>query len=254
MLRLGKKHFIVGSILAVSIGLLSVAFTESTDVFTRTHPEFVDMVELWQSGYLTQMAIQSGIALFILIISPLFILWQSLGLMLLGVYLYRDGFFSRGFDTKQLSRFTLLEIVVSLITSLPPMFLPQIDSTVSPLFNSVSAIFVALLYAHCIIKLSQKSNVITKSLQACGRIAFSLYLMQSICMAILFRGFIPLHYPEFLETITMLDFIGIILSCTVLQLVVARWTSRANILGPFERLWRFLYLRSFAKTAKTVAN
>lgn len=246
LLSKAKRHFVIGSIgaLLLFIALVSIPSEGPT---TRNSADYLDMLELWQSGYGWQMLVQGGFAFLFLLGSPLFVLWQALGLMMIGVYLYRDGFFERGFSPQTVKLILISAVITTALTASAPLLSDKVTSSISPLFSSISALFVALLYAHAIIKVCHSESWLTNMLSACGKVAFTLYLLQSIALALIFRWLIPLLNPEYHAGVTMLDYMLMTLVCWILQIAFALWLRHNGWLGPFERLWRSLYLKSFTK-------
>lgn len=245
MWRRGWRHFIVGSI--ATLILFALIILEPSEPMTRTSEDYLESIAVWQSGYTAQATSQASYAFLLLLFSPLFLWWQALGLMMLGAYLYREGFCNNGLKPNQLKLFTVLAVVTTAISSCTVLLFDKIDYENSPFLASISAVFVALLYAHGMVKLCRKENWLTSLLTACGKAAFTLYLMQSIVLAVLFRAVLPIISPAFHETITMLDNLLITVAFWAIQIAFALWLQRIGAQGPFEKLWRKLYLKSLAK-------
>jgi uncharacterized protein len=174
-------------------------------------------------------------------------LWQSMGLMMFGAYLYRAGFFNHGFSSLLFKKLVLVAIVTSIITALPQFLFEQVTLDVIPMFTSIPAIFCALVYAHVLINIKHTAAWWYQSLINCGKVAFTLYLTQSIALAVLFRIVMPAYFPEFIYNVTLLDLLLITLAFTVIQMVLANVITKHFSQGPFEALWRKMYLRSFYK-------
>jgi uncharacterized protein len=164
--------------------------------------------------------------------------------MYLGSYLYRIGFFTQGFSPSTFTKISMLAVFSTLLCIAPQILINNISPEVIPLLSSLSAIFVALVYAHIVIKLCQSKSPIINLLAATGKVAFSLYILQSIVMGILLRWLIP----EFSLTATHLDYLLIVLAFTVIQIVIANLYLRKYEQGPLELLWRKLYNKTIDKT------
>ncbi|MEE3131503.1 MAG: DUF418 domain-containing protein, partial [Pseudomonadota bacterium] len=113
-------YLIVGSAIMLVAGL-AMAFVYDVGAVIPTRPSetFNEEAALWQSGYLTQLGIQASFMLSTVIIAPFTMLWQSMGLMMFGAYLYRAGFFNHGFSSLLFKKLVLVAIVTSIITALP---------------------------------------------------------------------------------------------------------------------------------------
>ena len=242
------NYLIVGSAIMLVGGLaMAFVFDMGAELPTRPSETFNEEAALWQSGYLTQLGIQASFMLSTVIIAPLTMLWQSMGLMMFGAYLYRAGFFSHGFSSLAFKKLVVVAIATSIVTALPQFLFEQVTLDVVPMFTSISAIFCALVYAHILINIKHTAAWWYQSLINCGKVAFTLYLTQSIALALLFRIVMPAYFPEFIYNVTLLDLLLITLAFTVIQMVLANVITKRFSQGPFEALWRKMYLRSFYK-------
>jgi uncharacterized protein len=100
---------------------------------------------------------------------------------------------------------------------------------------------VALLYAHAVIKLINKKSRIIALFAAPGKIAFSLYILQSIAMALLLRQW----NQDFHLTAHRIDYVLIALAFTFIQVGLAHIYLRYYNQGPLEYLWRKAYQRTY---------
>ncbi len=248
LLQKGKKHFVIGSVIFLLLFALVVAAELESDSLLRSSPEFLEMVSDWRESYANQILNQISFLIIVLIGAFILLVWQPLGLMLVGVYLYRSGFFRHRFSQPTFRKLLILAILTTSISSSPAFFSESIDPMYIMLLSSVSAIFVALIYAHLIIKISEHRSWLVDAPSACGKLAFTLYLSQSIIMALLFRAIVPAIYPDFDSTVTMADFMLITVVFTVIQLFFAKWyVENISHRGPFESLWRRFYMKSYEK-------
>ena len=241
-------YLIVGSAIMLVAGLaMAFVYDMGAAIPTRPSETFNEEAALWQSGYLTQLGIQASFMLSTVIIAPFTMLWQSMGLMMFGAYLYRAGFFNHGFSSLVFKKLVVVAIATSIVTALPQFLFEQVTLDVIPMFTSISAIFCALVYAHVLINIKHTAAWWYQSLINCGKVAFTLYLTQSIALAVLFRIVMPAYFPEFIYNVTLLDLLLITLAFTVIQMVLANVITKHFSQGPFEALWRKMYLRSFYK-------
>jgi uncharacterized protein len=113
----------------------------------------------------------------------------------------------------------------------------------SSLLASISAIFMSILYIHGVIYLLKNNHRWIAVFKAPGRMAFTLYIMQSVVLAVLLRWV----FPEVHLTASMIDYLAMAVGMILFQLVFANWYLRQFKQGPLEALWRKAYLTSFAK-------
>jgi uncharacterized protein len=234
------KYLTIGIVLTVIITFIFVIFSEELPL-QRNSSEYLELHNLWFSSYIYQISTQSSFAIGLILVSPLFIYWQTAGLMLLGVFLFRIGFFKKGFNKGQLLKVTLTAVIFTCSDVALRLTFPSLAGEVSSIMASVSAIFVGLLYAHLVIKLANNRNRCIKVFVAPGKLAFSLYILQSIVMAVLLRAW----NQDFHLTAQRLDYVLIALLFSLFQIGIAHWYLKHFNQGPLEFIWRCAYLRSF---------
>nr|WP_136249815.1 DUF418 domain-containing protein [Ningiella ruwaisensis] len=250
-LLVAAKHlFIAGSILSLIIGAGALYSTSSDEIMHRNSAAFLSKTAFINQSYLNFILANTGIAIFLLLISVFSYLWQALGLMVLGIYLYRSGFFERGFTPDTLGKISLAAIVSSLITISPYFLLSSIDSNIMPSLASVSAIFVSLIYAHFLIRLSLTNKryvlkSVETSLEKCGKVALTLYISQSVAMALWFKVILPWIDPDYIQSITLVDLMLISIVFTFIQILFAKFLTHHFSQGPLEYLWRKQYEKRY---------
>ncbi|MBU3004050.1 DUF418 domain-containing protein [Paraglaciecola arctica] len=243
LLKKARKLLTIGSALILIIAIVLMVFSDPSEKILRGSEQYIEDIALWQGNYGFQTLVNAGVSIGLLLLSPLTLFWQTLGLMYLGVYLYRTDFFSQGFSTATCIKILICSIVSTLLMIAPQLLIDDLSPEVLPLLSSVSAIFVGLLYAHIIVKVCQSHSRLVKVFANTGKVAFSLYILQSIVMGILLRWLIP----DFALAASLVDYFLIALSYTLIQIVVANLYLRYYAQGPLETLWRTLYSRSVDK-------
>ena len=240
------RYITIGIVLSIAFALLVIIFAEDSSML-RSSDDYIEMHEFWFSHYANQVLIQSGITFALLLLSPLFIYWEVAGLMLLGAFLYRIGFFNRGFSAKQL-QIILIGALIFISIDITCITLFSVGGEMSSVLSSVSAIFVALLYAHVVIKLIKNKSHFITLFSAPGKVAFSLYIFQSICMALVLR----LWQQDFHLTAHRIDYVMIALIFTFVQIGLAHLYLRYFSQGPLEYIWRKAYQRSLKKNEENL--
>ncbi len=245
LLHKSLLFLIIGALLSIIATVVLAMFFEDSAML-RSSEEYAELYELWFSGYLNQIWMQGGVAIAIVLFSPLFIYWQVAGLMMLGIFLYRFGFFTKGLKRSQLVIISLAAIFfTSIDISIRLSSLKLSEETISTM-ASISAIFVALLYAHFVIRLINNKNNIIKLFTAPGKLAFSLYILQSITMAIILRFW----HQDFHLTAHRIDYVLIAAAYTLIQIALAHWYLRYFNQGPLEYIWRKAYRHSLHMSQK----
>lgn len=250
LLKKAKKFIIVGCVLALLVAIMALAFADMSERVIRGSEQYLESIALWQGNYWYQTLIQASFSLGLLLISPIFVLWQVLGLMYLGAYLYRINFFTQGFSRPTSIKIATLALVATSLCIMPQLLIKDISLEVIPILSSISGVFVALVYAHIMVKICRSPGRVLSVLIAPGKVAFSLYILQSIVMGLLLRWVMP----EFNLQATHLDYLLIASVYTLIQIVLANVYLCNFKQGPLELLWRKAYLRSIDKKLQAKAK
>ena len=238
-----KKWLIIGTVLNILFSGLA-AFAAGLELeMVRSSDAFLEEYNSWMGNYGYQVTIQAIFAAFLVISSPLWVFWQVAGLMLLGVYFYRTGFFKRGLTASQFKTFALAAAALTGLDIFMRLSYFSVGSEMSSLLASTSAIFMSILYIHGVIYLLKNNHRWIEIFKAPGRMAFTLYIMQSVVLAVLLRWV----FPEVHLTASMTDYLAMAVGMILFQLAFANWYLRQFKQGPLEALWRKAYLASFAK-------
>ncbi|WP_051435716.1 DUF418 domain-containing protein [Shewanella fidelis] len=192
--------------------------------------------QIWSGGYTEQLIEQFSLFLAIAISTPLSSMWYMAGLMLLGVYLYRTGVFELGFDRKPLLLLVVVALLLSTVDSIFTLAGSPLLQSLSPAIVLISALPTALVYIHFVVKICQNNSNILAPFQRVGRLAFSLYILQSIVMVLLFRYLAP----TLVLSLDRPGYVAIAIAFSVLQLLLAHLYLRRFNQGPLEWLWRKL--------------
>jgi len=182
---------------------------------------------------------------------------RTLGLMMIGMGLYKWGFFSGALKASTYWAFAAIGAVALALVA----WQAQINAargfdflhmmSVGNFANMALSPFISLLYASLLILVVKAGAVsfFTNALAAVGRMAFTNYLMQTIIMTTIFYG--GRGFGLFGE-VDRVGLWGIVVVVWIAQLIWSPlWLSRFSM-GPFEWVWRSLsYARpvSMAKTA-----
>lgn len=228
-----KKYMTIGVVTMLLISIWPV------DPVYRHGEEFNEIVTQWNQGYIEQLVHQVIFTAAMFLINLVCLIWLTAGIVLFGVFLYRSQFFTKGLSFKY-----------ALICVAATLFISSIDGYIrffytgfaelSAFLATLSALFCALIYMHLIVKAGTFTKKILSVFKYAGRMALSLYLMQSVVFAIYFRAF----YPEFIFDATRFDYLQLVLIYTVVQLIFAYCYFKVFKQGPFEWLWRKAYLQT----------
>jgi uncharacterized protein len=254
----------------IALGLLSLAFCSGIWLLSGWSIQFwpqeavaqfaanwrpgaeavAEEVAIYQSGWIGQMGQRISDAIEFQTTALLWWgCWRAGGLMLIGVALFKLGVFS----AERSRRFYIGLTVPALLVGIPMVlygmhrhFQNEWDATYSfftgTVFNYWGSILVSLGYTGAVMLVVKAGAVraLTRRLATVGRMALSMYLLQSIICTTLFYG----HGFGLFGRVERVGQIGIVAGIVVLQLWLAPlWLDRFRF-GPFEWLWRTLtYMR-----------
>jgi uncharacterized protein len=171
-------------------------------------------------------------------------LWRAGGLMLLGMALFKLGFFSAELSDRVYRRC----IAVGAVVGLPLVaygvyrnFALQWD--LSRFFlgseqNYFGSLLVSLAYAAGIMLVCKHNALprITAALANVGRMALTNYLLQTIIATTIFYG----HGLGYFGQVSRVGQILIVLAIWAVQIPLSAWWLKRFRFGPFEWLWRTL--------------
>lgn len=211
---------------------------------SRLSAEYQASLAPWIGPYLGQVLQHLAMMLMMtLVMLPIALLWYILGMMLLGIYLYRSHFFSEGLTDAARIRLLLLALLLGTVDL--TLYFSESRALVNLAEITVifSAIPVSVLYADLIVRLCRGSETVLKPLQNVGKLALSLYILQSLLGIACFRYL----FPDWLQSFDRIHYLITALIWAACQLLLASWYLRCFKQGPLERLWRYL---AFGRTQR----
>ncbi len=222
------------------------ALTELERDWKPPAPAIAGEIAAYRGGWLDQLPVRSTDAFNLQTQGFLFFtLWKVLGLMLLGMALFKLGVFSAARSTG----FYLGLIALGVLVGVPVIaygvgqnFASGWDVRYSPFFGSQpnywASILVALAWVG-VVMLACKAHRLapaTRALAAVGRMALSNYILQTLVCTTIFYG----HGLGLFGQIDRLGQIGIVVAVWALELALSPLWLRHFPFGPLEWLWRSL--------------
>lgn len=229
------KWFIFMSLIPISL----ISLTPDDQVYLRDSTLFIEQLSAWTGSYSDQLFLHFMMLSYMVTVIPLTLMWFIAGLMLIGMALYKREIFSKGLDPKLLRQCIFWAVSLSLVDSVLSFSGNTLLEALSDVILLLSAIACALVYIHVICLVCNNSPQRLSALQNVGKLAFSLYILQSIV------GIILLRYiaPQWQQQLDRDGYISIAVIYSVIQLLLAHWYLRYFKQGPLEKLWRYLVLK-----------
>lgn len=169
--------------------------------------------------------------------------WRAGGMMLIGMGLYKSGFFTLTFSTRRYAQLAISAMIPGLTIVLIGLHLNhqngfslEFSMFLGNQFNYWGSILVAMAYAAlCMIMVKQKWLPDFQSILASvGRTAFSQYILQTLICTTLFYSL------GLFATFSRTQQLLLVLLIWTIQLIIAPlWLKRFKF-GPMEWLWRSL--------------
>lgn len=192
--------------------------------------------QLWTGPYLTQLTELLWLNLFMLTGFVLSLFWLMAALMLFGMALYKSGWFAAGYSGNRTKLLMLASLFISGCTAvLNHLTGYGYDLGIVLPWEQISALLMALAFASALIH-ARHNHWLQQWLAPCGRMAFTLYLSQSLLMVLLFK----VLKPDWFASLDRLSLLGIAVATIILQLLFCRWYLQHYSQGPLEWLWRRL--------------
>ena len=174
--------------------------------------------------------------------------WRVTGLMLIGMALFKLGFFSAEWSEK--AYLTLL--IVAILIGLPIValgvranFAAGWDISrffLGPLYNYVTSLLVSMGWASGILLLCKRGALqgLTAAFANVGRMALTNYLLQTIICTTIFYG----HGFGYFGSVSRVGQLLIVFGVWAFLIPFSSWWLQRFRFGPFEWLWRTLsYLK-----------
>ncbi|WP_348772148.1 DUF418 domain-containing protein [Pseudoalteromonas sp. MMG010] len=225
-------RYILVSVLVVFFIILgapeSVLTRESSEFITLYSENFASFTAIIKSNLIMN--------LFILVMLPLSTMWMCAGLMLVGIYLYKSNVFEKGLSTPVLQLSLAVSILFSILRVLTLNDTGGVVYAMQDIFITVAALFMAMLYLHVGVKFCQSNASKGKLIQATGRLAFTLYISQTLMQLLLFKGLFSQWVLEF----NRIDYFIVATLLVIVQLAFVAIYSQFNKQGPLEYVWRKL--------------
>lgn len=179
---------------------------------------------------------------------PFWGFWRASGLMLLGMALFKLGFFSAEWSAQAYRRCVFIGGFVGLpivAFGIYRNFAAQWDLSsffIGTLPNYFGSLLVSLAYAASVMLVCQQGSLSrsTAALASVGRMALTNYLLQTILATLIFYG----HGLGYFGYVSRVGQVLVVVLIWAIQVPLSIWWLRRFRFGPFEWLWRSLsYLR-----------
>lgn len=169
---------------------------------------------------------------------PIVLFWHTAGVMLIGMALYRRGFFT---NTGAWRRGLVSLAVGAAIGAavLAGRFAVGLDTSAAQgLFGAVTlaGILMGIGYMSLLIPIANRAGLLVTALRNAGKTAFTLYISQTVVSLLLFGVILrPLW-----GTWSRPALLAYVLVFGAVQVVFAHWWQTHRGMGPLETLWRRL--------------
>lgn len=222
------------------------ALSGISESWAPNHEKLHEEISAFQGGFMSALEHRAGETFFMqtYVFLTVFI-WRASAMMLLGMALYKSGFFQLQWTTQTYLKVALLCLPVGLglsgygiLQNQTYAFSLEYSMFLGSLFNFWGSIFSALAYG-CLIMLWVKKGGLSDvqaRLAAIGKTAFSNYILHTLIFTTLFYGYGLGLFGE----IERWQQLIMVIAVWVLQLWVSPVWLRYFRFGPMEWVWRSL--------------
>ena len=217
---------------------------EADGTFTYNETAIQEELDLRRGSY-SQVAKYSAKTVNeqLMFFTPLFMMWDAIGMMLLGMAAYRLGFLSAQRSKKEYLRLTIFGFSIGLLVNGIELY-QAVESNYDVLVISgwfqgtyhIGRVSMALGWLGLVMLVCQSELWPTLRLQlsAVGRTALSNYLLHSLLCLIIFTG----AGFGLIGTFERWELYVIVLAIWIFQLFASSWWLKRYAFGPAEWLWR----------------
>ncbi len=203
-------------------------------------------LEIMKGPYWGQMSMRAETALmFQFGIFFFYTLWKCLGLMLLGMAIYKSGFLIGKVSRKTLTLVSTIGIIAGSLLILTGVMLNfqhnwsfEFSMFKGVNFNYIGSLFMALAYIAIlnILAKTKATSILFTWISNIGKTALSNYLLQSIICTLLFYG----HGLGLYNSLPIWQLIILVVIVWSTQILLTQIWLKGHKQGPVEWLWRRL--------------
>jgi len=185
-----------------------------------------------------RLAANAGEYLSALAAGPIVLFWHTAGVMMIGMALYRRGFFTVSLVWRRGIVSLVLGFVIGAAVLAGRFAVGLETSAAQGLFGAVTlaGILMGIGYMALLIPLASRSGLLVRALRNTGKTAFTLYVSQTVVSLLLFSVILR----PFWGTWGRLPLLVYVLLFAVVQVVFAHWWQTHRGTGPLEGMWRRL--------------
>lgn len=173
-----------------------------------------------------------------LMFMPLATIWHVLAVMLIGVVLFKKGFFTQAslwpWGALCLVLGWLLGLVILLLRT--KLGFDSEAGFASMMLMMLAGLLSAMGYVSLLVAIAGSKSWLVRSLKNAGKMAFTLYIGQSLILYLAFVWVLPGLWGQ----LGRAELMSLALALSGLQLVFANYWLANFGQGPLERLWRRL--------------
>jgi uncharacterized protein len=213
-----------------------VMYTAPEQLIGRDSAAFIELYQQSANSYSAYFINNLLMYALMLLMVPIITLWMSAGIMLIGIYLYKQQLFIYGLTNKQL----LLAMVTALLLISVRLLIQPYHSglyySLQELLTMLAALLMAIIYIHFAVVFCNNRATKGSIIQQAGRLAFSLYISQTLMQLVLFK----ILFEHWVLAFNRIDYWLVVTLLVMLQLALSSCYYRYFQQGPLEYMWRKL--------------
>ena len=233
LLSKGKLYFGIGILITA---LETFAYWYFDQPINRDSAAFTEAYNAMLSGYGERVIVNAAVALIYIVSYPVLAFFYIVGVMLIGIGLFKNGKLTQGFESKEVSQLIWVTLLVSAINAYLALFYSDLNSYFGMLLGSVSGLTMALLIWHWVLKTKvfDSDNLLVAACKRVGGMALTFYILQSLAMTMLLQ----VLNPDWILTFTQFDYMKLAVGFIFVQLLLGYLYKQYFKQGPLEFVWR----------------
>ena len=249
LLKNGMILFSIGIVIfLIEMGLIVYFDTP----MVRGSDAYQEAISSIPTTYVDRLYSNFIIAVAYIVSFPLLSMCYLVGTMFIGLGLYKQGDLTTGFSSSALSTLLLITLMISSIDAYIAVQYPFIWNSSNGIGGAISGLTMALLIWHLVVtnKLAEAKTWFVGAVKSVGKMAFTMYIFQSVVMTIIFREL----FFEWALSFTLLDYFLTSLGFALVQLLFASLYLSFFKQGPLEFIWRLAVQRRLDELQRDVSR
>lgn len=198
----------------------------------------IDVLRTQWTTLPARLTVNANEFLSVILTVPLFLLWNALGTMMIGMALYRRGFYGNPEAPGRGIVALVIGFLVGLGVTLARRAVGLESSAAQSLLGlmTIAGILMGIGYSSLLVRVAARKGPLARALMNTGKTAFTVYILQTVITLLLFSVILAPRWGTWSRPFLF----AYVLVFAVIQVLFANWWQNNRGAGPLEALWRRL--------------